>query len=114
MRPSPLPLVLALILPVPLGCGAVVDRAEQADAQPAPDLVLVVPGSAAPDVDVLELRGPAPLRPGVYVFTAEGAPADAPALQLRVVPEGEARAEGEHEVVAPSTAAARWTRRPTR
>lgn len=73
---------------------------------------LVVPGSELPaTVRALLLRGPSPMRPGVYVFGELGAPDDAPGYQLRVVDLEAARALGEGSVFAPSiTDARRWER----
>lgn len=115
--PRALPLALVLSL---AACGAAVTReGSSPDASPsgdAPASALVVPGSALPpSVRALLLRGPSPTRPGVYVFGEVGAPDDAPAHQLAVVEEEEARGRGERSVFAPSiTDARRWERRVAR
>jgi hypothetical protein len=130
-RVSLLPLVLSLA-----ACGASLtssgrsssdDASARADAPvdaaglevlhptDAPAAGLVVPGrELSPSVRAVVLRGPLPSRPGVYVFAVEGAPSDAPGLQLAVMEEEGARQLGE-EGYAPSIVdARRWVRGPLR
>lgn len=85
------------------------------DTTDAPAAGLVVPGrELSPSVRAVVLRGPLPARPGVYVFALEGAPSDAPGLQLAVMEEEEARGLGEEGYAPSITDARRWVRGPLR